>query len=343
MNIIYPFHPVEILQYIAQHLNTHDLLSCILVYKVWSNTFRPVLWDTVVASSSGPDFFTPQNQLLPRHIHHLDYRTHPSDTRIPTLGFTHLSSLKICPLSLFGEVKGLDHLWTPLTAILYTLSNGPFSTLELSHDTATADFWDAVASCEHLRTLVLKNLAISRDVGGDEMAQEGGGDELQIASATSSSSDPAEIEHDHHLQGLVPGKQIREFQCGNLPTPLDAGDLHKILSIMDALEKFCVRQLGRRHATQHELAPLSRHMETLVELDIRVCDLDQVTLVTFLGQCPRLQVYVANGIDAKVAVKSQPWVCTGRRVLRVAFRAAENSSYAEMTQIEKLQVQVFVL
>ncbi|KAG0022195.1 hypothetical protein BGZ81_008635 [Podila clonocystis] len=242
--------------------------------------------------------------------------------------------------------RTLPNILTPLTSC-------PASSSAKSGATLSAPC-SGTPSCKHLRTLVLKDLAISRDVfqpfwrachlverlvldcatvhadksahrwhrkrlarlkhivlkgnssvlnGGDEMAQEGGGSELQIASTTSSSSDPAGTEHDHHLQGLVPGKRIREFQCVNLPRPLDAGDLHKILSNMDALEKLYVRQLGRRLDTPHELAALSQHMETLVELDIWGCALEQCMLVSFLEQCPRLQVFVADSIRVLAAAQ----------------------------------------
>lgn len=89
MNIIYPLHPVEILQHIAEHLDSRNLFTCILACKVWSNSFRPELRHTVIASSSGPDFFNPLNQPFLRHIHHLDYHIHQSETRLPTLDFTH--------------------------------------------------------------------------------------------------------------------------------------------------------------------------------------------------------------------------------------------------------------
>ncbi|KAG0351414.1 hypothetical protein BG005_009136 [Podila minutissima] len=428
MSIIYPLHPVEILQLIAQQLDSHDLLACILVCKVWSNSFRPVLWHTVVVSSSGPDFFAPQNQPLLRHIRVLDYRAHPHETLLPTLGFAHLTTLKICPLSLRCVLNDPIALWTNTTAVLHTLSQGPLSTLELSHSTATADFWNAAASCRHLRRLVLKYLDIACDVFqpfwrachnvetlvldnavvytggsaihwnhkrfarlkhivlegedsalpesyvsslpwllapyletiycsnkkgilpvdlnslvaeirdatqaaregkafyvGDGEAQEGGGGgELHLASGNNNASSHPKIEH--LLKGLVPGQRVREFMCGNMSPPLYAGDLHKIIRNMAALEKFCVRRLGRRPNIRHELAPLQQHVNTLVELDIWGCPLEHATLVGFLEQCPRLQVFVADCINAAWVTRSRPWVCAGLRKFRVQFHVYNGSN-----------------
>ncbi|KAG0034594.1 hypothetical protein BGZ82_005695 [Podila clonocystis] len=50
-----------------------------------------------------------------------------------------------------------------MTTIVHTLANGPLSTIELSNEPATATFWDALASCTRLRTLVLRTLTIPSD------------------------------------------------------------------------------------------------------------------------------------------------------------------------------------
>ncbi|KAG0351415.1 hypothetical protein BG005_009137 [Podila minutissima] len=158
---------IEIQELIAQHLDTDSLLACLRVCKAWSISFSPALWNIVVASSSGPDFFAPQNQPLLRHIRVLDYHIRPLETQLPALGFTRLTTLKI-GLSKFRtfaqQLNGSNALWTTMTAILHTLSQGPLSTLELSHGAPTEAFWDALASCTSLHTLVLKNLTITRSV-----------------------------------------------------------------------------------------------------------------------------------------------------------------------------------
>lgn len=140
-----PTHP--------QRLNANGLLACMLVCKKWSNSFRLVLWNIVVTSSTGPDFFDPQSQPLLRHILYLE-------TQLPTLGFIHLVSLKICPLKTRGDLKDLNLLWTPIIAIIRTLSTRPISTINLCSDAATVEFWAALASCTRLRTFILKGLTI---------------------------------------------------------------------------------------------------------------------------------------------------------------------------------------
>ncbi|KAF9320803.1 hypothetical protein BG003_004790 [Podila horticola] len=432
MSLIHPLHLVEIQELIARHLDTDSLLACLLVCKAWSVSFRPALWNIVVASSTGPDLFSPQNQPLLRHIRHLEYRIHPPESRLPTLGFTYLTSLKICPLRLGGDLTDVHLLWAPMTEILRTLSTGPFSTLELCSDTATEAFWNALASCTSLHTLILKNLTITSSVfmpfwrachkvetlvlhnttacannhatlpwlrrtrlgrlrhivlkddsalrwsyalslpwlrapyletvrcysSGVELADvrrldkeigaciiarlEGrvfyydrGLAQGQLYLDADGDEDPVETEQ---LRYLVPGKRIREFRCV-LSRLGDPDYLARVISNMDTLEKFAVREV--KHATR-SLSTLSLHVETLVELDIWGSDLDQEALVTFLEKCPRLEVFVANSIDAEVVVKSRPWVCAGLRVLRVAFHAAQNSLYANMTEIDEKQEQVLV-
>lgn len=43
MRLIHPLHLVEIQGLIANHLDTIDLLACVLVCKAWSNSFRRAL------------------------------------------------------------------------------------------------------------------------------------------------------------------------------------------------------------------------------------------------------------------------------------------------------------
>ncbi|KAG0096012.1 hypothetical protein BGZ93_005125 [Podila epicladia] len=173
----------------------------------------------------------------------------------------------------------------------------------------------------------------------DEPQEEG--DELCLASRdTIASSDP---ETDRLLKGLISGQRIREFMCGEMSPTLYPGDLHKIIRNMAALEKFCVHQLPRGPKIQnirHELAALQQHVNTLVELDITGCDLEQATLIGFLEQCARLQVFAANSISIHAigTTQSRPWVCAGLRKFRVHFHVYSGSSqYLNMDTIDKLQ------
>lgn len=126
--------------------------------------------------------------------------------------------------------------------------------------------------------------------------------------------DPVETEQ---LRGLIPGKRIREFKCALPPSYRDDGRLATVISNMDALEKSAVLNLW---TAKRDLAPLTQHANTLVELDFWGCCLDGQFLIGFLEQCLRLQVFVASRVRAVVAVKSQSWVCTGLRTLRVPRR-----------------------
>ncbi|KAG0022194.1 hypothetical protein BGZ81_008634 [Podila clonocystis] len=89
-------------------------------------------------------------------------------------------------------------------------------------------------------------------------------------------------------RGIVPGKRIREFECV-LPYTVSPHAMAVVVGNMDALERFVVH--GLKEAMQ-ALAPLEQHVETLVELDIRDCDLMSEKLVVFLEQCPRLQPFL---------------------------------------------------
>lgn len=123
-------------------------------------------------------------------------------------------------------------------------------------------------------------------------------------------------------RGMVPGKRIREFECV-LPNHVAPRAMADVIRNMDMLERFVVH--GVREAMQ-ALAPLEMHVETLVELDVRDCGLTSERLVVFLEQCPRLQVFVADKVEAAVAAKSRPWACcVGIRRLQVEFYAEERS------------------
>ncbi|KAG0025614.1 hypothetical protein BGZ81_007017 [Podila clonocystis] len=63
--------------------------------------------------------------------------------------------------------------------------------------------------------------------------------------------DPIDTEQ---FRGLIPGKRIREFRC---PLPhLTSGHLAKVISNMDALEKF---QVSKLKDAKLELKPLQKH------------------------------------------------------------------------------------
>ncbi|KAF9375701.1 hypothetical protein CPC16_000564 [Podila verticillata] len=134
-------------------------------------------------------------------------------------------------------------------------------------------------------------------------------------------------------RGWVPGRRIREFECV-LP------DMHysvmaDVITNMEALEKFVVH--GVKDAMR-ALAPLSQHVDTLVELDIRDCSLTSEMLVMFLEQCPRLEVFTADKVDVTVAVMSQPWACESMRQLRVEFYSEpEKSSLFDGRQKEMME------
>ncbi|KAF9373988.1 hypothetical protein CPB97_000202 [Podila verticillata] len=122
-------------------------------------------------------------------------------------------------------------------------------------------------------------------------------------------------------RGWVPGRRIREFECV-LP------DMHHcvmadVITNMEALEKFVVHGVND---AMRALAPLKQHVETLVELDVRDCSLTSEMLVMFLEQCPRLEVFTADKVDAAVAVTSQPWACASMRQLRVEFYSVPEKS-----------------
>lgn len=309
-----------------------------------------------------------------------------------------------------------------MTAIIHNLAHGPLSTLELCNDSATVEFWEALARCTALHTLILKNLRISGNVfpafwrasfrfeslflyntmvnaddnhapqhwygarsrrlkhivleqnsvlrqsdlaslpwycapyletercsSGSVSRADMQALQLKIWRASiaarkgcvfygAGTGDQSELlfldqEDDEHLmgaepccdieqlRGLIPGRKIREFQCVLPPLNCEFC-LVPIIRNMDALEKFSVGPL--RHA-RHELAPLQQHVDTLVELDLWHCNLAEATLVRFLEQCPRLQVFVANRIQAEAVVKSRPWVCTGMRQLRVPLQSTPMS------------------
>lgn len=81
------------------------------------------------------------------------------------------------------------------------------------------------------------------------------------------------------------------------------------------------------------LAPLEQHVETLVELDVRECNLTSKRLVMFLEQCPRLQVFVADKVDAVVAAKSRLWAYySSMRQLQLEFYLGEPSFLPELDE-----------
>ena len=136
-------------------------------------------------------------------------------------------------------------------------------------------------------------------------------------------------------RGWVPGRRIRDFECV-LP------DMHysvmaDVITNMEALERFVVH--GVKDAMQ-ALAPLRQHVETLVELDIRDCGLTSEMLVMFLEQCPQLEVFTADKVDAAVAVVSQPWTCASMRQLQIEFYSEpETSSSSGFDEKQKWMIE----
>ncbi|KAG0080995.1 hypothetical protein BGZ93_005126 [Podila epicladia] len=128
-------------------------------------------------------------------------------------------------------------------------------------------------------------------------------------------------------RGMVPGKRIRWFEC-MLPNYVAPRPMADVIRNIDTLERFVVH--GVREAML-ALAPLEKHVETLVELDVRDCNLTSERLVVFLEQCPRLQVFVADKVEAAVAARSRPWACcTSMRRLQVQFYVEELSLSPEL-------------
>lgn len=110
-----------------------------------------------------------------------------------------------------------------------------------------------------------------------------------------------------------------------------------VITNMEALERFVVH--GVKDAMQ-ALAPLKQHVETLVKLDIRDCGLTSEMLVMFLEQCPHLEVFTADKVDAAVAVVRQPWTCASMRQLRIEFYSEpETSSSSRFDEKQKWMIE----
>ncbi|KAF9389918.1 hypothetical protein CPB97_010328 [Podila verticillata] len=144
----------EICILITKHLDTPSLFACTLVNRAWNTSFTPCLYHSVHLTYRGPNLTDTTNPSL-QHIHHLTF-THGSLWTDPPVALSRLTSLTVMlprPSTLYPQS------WAVLTALLSTTTK-TLSQVDLFND-CTPPSWHALAQCEALSTLRLRNINVN--------------------------------------------------------------------------------------------------------------------------------------------------------------------------------------
>lgn len=162
MNNLHPLHLHEILILIADHLDIRSLHASVHVNHAWHTSFAPHLWHSARLTFRGPNLTHP----LANHIRHLtldntSVSVWPEPRFLPVL--SRLTSLTFNVVDPYLSYRVTP--WPFLEALINNQANtGTLSLIDLGHSRGTPGFWAALARCQSLKTLRLRDTNLHHEI-----------------------------------------------------------------------------------------------------------------------------------------------------------------------------------